>query len=219
MSFLPPSGGVVRLAHPGRSEGGPGRVFHADGRSVLKVQTGLRNQKSLHKQTEKALPFWEASSSVLCSDSICSKTAPIAPNALRIEPKYLCDLFSIFNYLVSISWVCMGCQQLFTIAKQFQQDAIEQIENFGKMLNRTKYRYERRGYYTFAQQRAKRLADRSSLYHLPAFVLPALLPERGPGGGFGQPSPSQRNNSRKRLFGPDVGASAGLYLPALAGMA
>ena len=32
-------------------------------------------------------------------------------------------------------------------------------------------------------------------------------------------SPSQRNNSRKRLFGPDVGASAGLYLPALAGMA
>ena len=53
----------------------------------------------------------------------------------------------------------MGCQQLFTIAKQFQQDAIEQIENFGKMLNRTKYRYERRGYYTFAPQRAKRLAD------------------------------------------------------------
>ena len=85
MSFLPPSGGVVRLA----PSGGPGRVFHADGRSVLKVQTGLRNQKSLHKQTEKALPFWEASSSVLCSDSICSKTAPIALNALRIELKYL----------------------------------------------------------------------------------------------------------------------------------
>lgn len=93
MSFLPPSGGVVRLAPPGRSEGGPGRVFHADGRSVLKVQTGLRNQKSLHKQTGKALPFWEASSSVLCSDLICSKTAPIALNALRIEPKYLYDLF------------------------------------------------------------------------------------------------------------------------------
>ena len=54
MSFLPPSGGVVRLAPPGRSEGGPGRVFHADGRS---------------------------------------KTAPIALNALRIEPKYLYDLF------------------------------------------------------------------------------------------------------------------------------
>ena len=33
------------------------------------------------------------SSSVLCSDSICSKTAPIALNALRIEPKYLYDLF------------------------------------------------------------------------------------------------------------------------------
>ena len=38
---------------------------------------------------EKTLPFWEASSSVLCSDSICSKTAPIALNALRIELKYL----------------------------------------------------------------------------------------------------------------------------------
>ena len=122
-----------------------------------KCKQGYGTKKSLHKQTGKTLPSREASSSVLCSDSICSKTAPIAPNALRIEPKYLCDLFSIFNCLVSISWVCMGCQQLFTIAKQFQQDAIEQIENFGKMLNRTKYRYERRGYYTFAQQRAKRL--------------------------------------------------------------
>ena len=65
----------------------------------------------------------------------------------------------------------------------------------------------------------KKAGRRVQLHHLPAFVLPALLPERGPGGGFGQPSPSQRNNSRKRLFGPDVGASAGLYLPALAGMA
>ena len=83
MSFLPPSGGVVRLAPPGRSEGGPGRVFHADGRSVLKVQTELRNQK-IATQTDRK--------SVLCSDSICSKTAPIALNALRIEPKYLYDL-------------------------------------------------------------------------------------------------------------------------------
>ena len=49
--------------------------------------------------------------------------------------------------------------------------------------------------YTFAPQRAKRLADGCSLHHLPAFVLPALLPERGPGGGFGQPSPSQRYNT------------------------
>ena len=93
MSFLPPSGGVVRLAPPGRSGGGPGRVFHADGRSVLKVQTGNGSKKSLHKQTGKALPSREVSSSVLCSDSICSKTAPIALNALRIEPKYLYDLF------------------------------------------------------------------------------------------------------------------------------
>ena len=93
MSFLPPSGGVVRLAPPGRSGGGPGRVFHADGRSVLKVQTGNGSKKSLHKQPGKALPSREVPSSVLCSDSICSKTAPIALNALRIEPKYLYDLF------------------------------------------------------------------------------------------------------------------------------
>ena len=159
MSFLPPSGGVVRLAPLRCSGEGPGRVFHADGRSVLKVQTELRNQKIATQTDRKTLPSRETSSSVLCSDSICSKTALIALNALRIEPKYLCDLFSIFNCLVSISWVCMGCQQLFTTAKQFRHDAIERVENFGKTLNRTKYRNERRGYYTFAQQRAKRLAD------------------------------------------------------------
>ena len=144
MSFLPPSGGVVRLAPPGRSGGGPGRVFHADGRSVLKVQTELRNQKIATQTDRKTLPSRETSSSVLCSDSICSKTALIALNALRIEPKYLCDLFSIFNCLVSISWVCMGCQQLFTTAKQFRHDAIERVENFGKTLNITKYWNERR---------------------------------------------------------------------------
>ena len=58
-----------------------------------KCKQSYGTKKSLHKQTGKALPFWEASSSVLCSDSICSKTAPIALNALRIEPKYLYDLF------------------------------------------------------------------------------------------------------------------------------
>ena len=57
MSFLPPSGGVVRLAPPGRSGGGPGRVFHADGRSVLKVQTGLRNQKIVTQTDQKSSPF------------------------------------------------------------------------------------------------------------------------------------------------------------------
>ena len=85
MSFLPPSGGVVRLA----LFGGPGRVFHADGRSVLKVQTGNGSKKRYTNKPEKALPFWEAPGSVLCSDSICSKTAPITLNALRIELKYL----------------------------------------------------------------------------------------------------------------------------------
>ena len=145
MSFLPPSGGVVRLAPPRCSGGGPGRVFHADGRSVLKVQTGRRKQKSLHKQTGKTLPSREASSSVLCSDSICSKTAPIALNALRIELKYLYIYFSIFNCLVNISLVCMGCQRIFTMTKHFQQSAIEQGENFSKTPNATKYRDERRG--------------------------------------------------------------------------
>ena len=57
-----------------------------------KCKQSYGTKKSLHKQTGKALPFWEASSSVLCSDSICSKTAPIALNALGIEPKYLYDL-------------------------------------------------------------------------------------------------------------------------------
>ena len=93
MSFLPPSGGVVRLA--------PLVVL----REVLagySMQTVVRfskckqsygTKKSLHKQTGKALPSREASSSVLCSDSICSKTAPIALNALRIELKYRYHLF------------------------------------------------------------------------------------------------------------------------------
>ena len=93
MSFLSPSGGVVRLAPPRCSGGGPGRVFHADGRSVLKVQTGRRKQKIATQTDRKTLPSREASSSALCSDSICSKTAPIALNALRIEPKYRYDLF------------------------------------------------------------------------------------------------------------------------------
>ena len=84
MSFLPPSGGVVRLA----PSGGPGRVFHADGRSVLKVQTGNGSKKRYTNRPESS-PFLGASSSVLCSDSICSKTAPITLNALRIELKYL----------------------------------------------------------------------------------------------------------------------------------
>ena len=49
MSFLPPSGGVVRLA----PFGGPGRVFHADGRSVLKVQTGNGSKKRYTNRPEK----------------------------------------------------------------------------------------------------------------------------------------------------------------------
>lgn len=102
-------------------------------------------QKMLHKQIGKALPFREAPSSVLCSDSICSKTAPIALNALRIEPKYLYGLFSIFNCLVSLSWTYAECQQFFATAKQVRQVAAEQAENFSKTLNTVKYRDERRG--------------------------------------------------------------------------
>ena len=63
-----------------------------------KCKQGDGSKKSLHKQTEKTLPSRETSSSVLCSDSICSKTAPIALNALRIEPKYL------YNFIFHIQW-------------------------------------------------------------------------------------------------------------------
>ena len=125
MSFLPPSGGVVRLAPPGRSEGGPGRVFHADGRSVLKVQTGLRNQKIATQTDRKTLPSREASSSVLCSDSICSKTAPIALNALRIESKYQYDLF--FYILYSIVW------RVYHGFAQDVNDFLRQQSNFGEV--------------------------------------------------------------------------------------
>ena len=59
-------------------------------------------------------------------------------------------LFSIFNGLINISWVRAECQQLFTVAKQFRQGAIERIGNFSKTPNMTKYRSERRGWYTFA---------------------------------------------------------------------
>ena len=107
MSFLPPSGGVVRLA--------PLVVL----REVLagysmqtvvrfsKYKQGYGIKKSLHKQTGKTLPFGEVSSSVLCSDSICSKTAPIALNALRIELKYLYDLF--FHIQLSSEYIMGLC--------------------------------------------------------------------------------------------------------------
>lgn len=111
MSFLPPSGGVVRLAPPRCSGGGSGRVFHADGRSILKVQAGRRKQKIATQTDRKTLPSREASSSVLCSDSICSKTAPIALNALRIESKYQYDLF----FYIQLSGECiMGSRRMST---------------------------------------------------------------------------------------------------------
>ena len=125
MSFLPPSGGVVRLAPPGRSEGGPGRVFHADCRSILKVQAGRRKQKIATQTDRKTLPSREASSSVLCSDSICSKTAPIALNALRIESKYQYDLF--FYILYSIVW------RVYHGFAQDVNDFLRQQSNFGEV--------------------------------------------------------------------------------------
>ena len=76
-----------------------------------KCKQGYGTKKSLHKQTGKALPFWEASSSVLCSDSICSKTAPIALNALRIELKYLNHLF--FHIQLSGEYI-MGSREMST---------------------------------------------------------------------------------------------------------
>ena len=141
MSFLPPSGGVVRLA----PSGGPGRVFHADGRSVLKVQTGRRKQKIATQTDRKTLPSREASSSVLCSDSICSKTAPIALNALRIEPKYRYDLFFHIQLFGEYIMDLYGMSIIFIVIKQFRNDAAEQAENFSKTPNRTKYKQRRRG--------------------------------------------------------------------------
>ena len=120
-----------------------------------KCKQSYGTKKSLHKQTGKALPSREASSSVLCSDSICSKTAPIALNALRIELKYRYHLFFCIQLAGEYS---MGSRRMstdFTMTKHFQQSAIERGENFGKTPNATKYRDERRGGYTFAPQRAK----------------------------------------------------------------
>ena len=92
MSFLPPSGGVVRLAPDVLGEVLAGYSMQTVVR-FSKYKQGYGTKKSLHKQTGKTLPSREASSSVLCSDSICSKTAPIALNALRIELKYRYNLF------------------------------------------------------------------------------------------------------------------------------
>ena len=67
--------------------------------------------KNATQTDRKTLPSREASSSVLCSDSICSKTAPIALNALRIEPKYRYDLF--FHIQLSGEYI-MGSREMST---------------------------------------------------------------------------------------------------------
>ena len=171
MSFLPPSGGVVRLA----PFGGPGRVFHADGRSVLKVQTGRRKQKIATQTDRKTLPSREASSSVLCSDSICSKTAPIALNALRIELKYLYNF--IFHIQLFDKYI-MGLHGMSTafygkkafsarcnrIDRKFQQNA--KCDEISRRKTRVIYLCSAEG---------KRLADRIQTHHLPAFILLSFI--------------------------------------------
>ena len=144
-----------------------------------KCKQGYGTKKSLHKQTGKALPSREAPSSVLCSDSICSKTAPIALNALRIEPKYLYDLF--FCIQLSGEYI-MGSRRMSTnfydsktisarcsrMGQKFQQNA--KYDEISVRKARVIYLCSTEG---------ERLADGYSLHHLPAFILPILLPERG----------------------------------------
>ena len=182
MSFLPPSGGVVQLAPPGRSGGGPGRVFHADGRSVLKVQTGNGTKKSLHKQTGKTLPSREASSSVLCSDSICSKTAPIALNALRIEPKYLYDLF--FCIQLSGEYI-MGSRRMSTTfydCKTISARCSRTGQKFQQNAKHNEISGQKTREIYLCSTEGGRLADGCSLHQLPAFILPVSPPKHGCGG-------------------------------------
>ena len=127
MSFLPPSGGVVRLA----PSGGPGRVFHADGRSVLKVQTGNGSKKRYTNRPEKL--------------SFLGRFPVLFYVAIRFVLKLLRSLwmlwesswniyneFSIFNCLVSIPRDDIKRQPFLTPMSEFQQAAIKETENFAK---------------------------------------------------------------------------------------
>ena len=81
------------------------------------------------------------------------------------------------------------------MAKQFQQGAIEQDENFGQNAKQNKIREKETRMIYLCSTEGKRLADGCKLHHLPAFVLPVLLPERGQGVGLTPSSPSQRYNT------------------------
>ena len=127
MSFLPPSGGVVRLA----PFGGPGQVFHADGHSVLKVQTGNRTKNRHTNRPEKLsllgrLPvlFYVAIQFVL---KLLRLLWVLWESSWNIYNE-----FSIFNCLVSIPWDDIKRQPFLTPRSEFQQAAIKQTENFAK---------------------------------------------------------------------------------------
>ena len=135
-----------------------------------KCRQGYGTKKSLHKQTGKALPSREAPGSVLCSDSICSKTAPIALNALRIEPKYLYDLF--FHIQLSSEYI-MGSRRMSTnfydsktisarcsrTGQKFQQNA--KYDEISGRKTRVIY---------LCSTEDGRLADECQSHHLPAFL-------------------------------------------------
>ena len=109
---------------------------------------------------------------------------------------------SIFNCLVSVSWTCAGCQRIFTMAKQFQQGATERIENFSKTPNTTKYRGERRGWYTFAPQRAKGWQTGATCAICQPLFCRFHYQSRGQEVGLTLPSPSQRYNTLESVLKP-----------------
>ena len=127
MSFLPPSGGVVRLA----PSGGPGRVFHTDGSFGSQSANRQWKQKTLHKQTGKLslfgrppVPFYVAIRFVL---KLLRSLWMLWESSWNIYNE-----FSIFSCLASIPWDDIKRQPFLTPMSEFQQAAIKETENFGR---------------------------------------------------------------------------------------
>ena len=104
--------------------------------------------------------------------------------------------FSIFNCQVSISWVRAGCQRIFTMAKQFQQGAIEQDENFGQNAKQNKIREKETRMIYLCSTESKRLADGCSLHQSASLSFCWVSsPEQEMQSLPLLPSPSQRYNT------------------------
>ena len=128
MSFLPPSGGVVRLA----PSGGPGRVFHADGRSILKVQTGNGSKKRYTNRPKKLSLFGRLPVLFYVAIRFVLKLLRSLWMLWESSQNIYIILFSIFNCLVSIPWDDIKRQPFLTPMSEFQQTAIKETENFGR---------------------------------------------------------------------------------------